>query len=49
MKKVKYEEFVPPITNGKVIKVYDGDTITIASKMPWKRVDPTTFAAGSTF
>ena len=26
--------FVPPITYGKVIKVYDGDTITIASKLP---------------
>jgi len=28
--------FVPPITQGYVIKVYDGDTITIASKMPYK-------------
>lgn len=28
--------FVPPITSGKVIKVYDGDTITIASKLPYK-------------
>ena len=28
-------EFVFPITEGKVIKVYDGDTITIASKMPY--------------
>lgn len=27
--------FIPPITSGKVIKVYDGDTITIASKMPY--------------
>jgi len=26
--------FVPPITYGKVIKVYDGDTITIASLLP---------------
>jgi endonuclease YncB( thermonuclease family) len=26
--------FVPPITGGFVIKVYDGDTITIASKLP---------------
>ena len=26
--------FVPPVTSGKVIKVYDGDTITIASKLP---------------
>jgi len=29
-------EFVPPITSGKVIKVYDGDTITVASKLPYK-------------
>ena len=28
--------FVPPITSGKVIKVYDGDTITIASKLPYE-------------
>lgn len=27
--------FVFPITEGTVIEVYDGDTITIASKMPW--------------
>lgn len=27
-------EFVPPITQGQVIKVYDGDTITIASCLP---------------
>jgi len=27
--------FVPPITFGKVIKVYDGDTITIAAKLPY--------------
>ena len=26
--------FVPPITAGKVVKVYDGDTITIAAKLP---------------
>jgi endonuclease YncB( thermonuclease family) len=26
--------FVPPITFGKVIKVYDGDTFTIISKLP---------------
>jgi endonuclease YncB( thermonuclease family) len=26
--------FVPPIQYGKVIKVYDGDTITIASVLP---------------
>lgn len=28
--------FVPPVKKGKVIKVYDGDTITIASKLPYK-------------
>jgi len=27
--------FVPPIKNGYVIKVYDGDTITVASKLPY--------------
>jgi len=27
--------FVPPINNGYCIKVYDGDTITIASKLPY--------------
>jgi endonuclease YncB( thermonuclease family) len=27
--------FVPPIDRGVVIKVYDGDTITIASKLPY--------------
>jgi len=30
----KTTQFIPPITIGKVIKVYDGDTITIASKLP---------------
>ena len=29
-------EFVPPITEGEVIKVYDGDTITIATILPMK-------------
>ena len=29
--------FVPPITKGIVIKVYDGDTITIASKLPYRK------------
>lgn len=28
-------EFTFPITGGQVIKVYDGDTITIASKLPY--------------
>jgi len=34
---VAYENtvpFVPPITVGKVIKVYDGDTFTMISKLP---------------
>jgi endonuclease YncB( thermonuclease family) len=26
--------FIPPIVAGKVVKVYDGDTITVASKIP---------------
>jgi micrococcal nuclease len=28
-------EFIPPIHCGKVVKVYDGDTITVASKLPY--------------
>ena len=28
-------KFVPPVTTGFVVKVYDGDTITIASKLPY--------------
>jgi endonuclease YncB( thermonuclease family) len=28
--------FVPPISVGKVIKVYDGDTFTIISKLPYQ-------------
>jgi micrococcal nuclease len=35
---IKYEDTIPfvfPITSGQVVKVYDGDTITIASKMPY--------------
>ena len=27
--------YIPPIICGKVIKVYDGDTITIATKLPY--------------
>jgi endonuclease YncB( thermonuclease family) len=27
--------YIPPITCGKVVKVYDGDTITIATKLPY--------------
>ena len=30
------QTFTVPITSGKVIKVYDGDTITIANKLPIK-------------
>ena len=26
--------YIPPVTAGKVVKVYDGDTITIATRMP---------------
>ncbi len=35
---IKWEDTVPfkfPINGGQVIKVYDGDTITIASKLPY--------------
>jgi endonuclease YncB( thermonuclease family) len=28
--------FIPPIESGQVIKVYDGDTITIATRLPYK-------------
>ena len=37
LENVNYKDtipFVAPVTSGKVIKVYDGDTITIASKLP---------------
>jgi len=37
LKDLEYKDttpFIPPIVVGKVIKVYDGDTITIASKLP---------------
>jgi endonuclease YncB( thermonuclease family) len=37
---IKWEntiEFTFPIVGGKVIKVYDGDTITIASKLPYEK------------
>jgi endonuclease YncB( thermonuclease family) len=30
------QPFVVPIERGKVIKTYDGDTITIAAKLPYK-------------
>ena len=37
LQNVEYSDtipFIPPIQYGKVIKVYDGDTITIASVLP---------------
>jgi len=36
---IKWEDTIPfsfPIEGGRVIKVYDGDTITIASKLPYE-------------
>lgn len=39
MNDIKWEdtkEFTFPVKGGKVIKVYDGDTITIATKLPYK-------------
>lgn len=38
LKPIEWKDTVPftfPITGGQVIKVYDGDTITIASKLPY--------------
>ena len=43
LQNVQYHDtraFVPPIHSGKVIKVYDGDTITIASKYPGAEDSP---------
>jgi len=40
---ISYKDTVPfqwPITSGYVVKVYDGDTITIASKMPYTFESP---------
>lgn len=37
-KSIEYKDtirFVPPVEIGRVIKVYDGDTITIAAKLPF--------------
>lgn len=31
------EKFVPPISYGKVVKVYDGDTITVATPLDYTR------------
>ena len=39
MENITYKDtipFIPPITEGKVVKVYDGDTITIATKLPYE-------------
>ena len=39
MENVTYKDtipFIPPITEGKVVKVYDGDTITVATKLPYE-------------
>jgi len=38
LKEINYTDtipYIPPITYGKVVKVYDGDTITIATKLPY--------------
>ena len=32
--------FIPQISKGKVVKVYDGDTITVASKIPGLKKSP---------
>jgi micrococcal nuclease len=35
---INYDDTIPfvvPITGGQVVKVYDGDTITIAAKLPY--------------
>ena len=36
----KIDNFIPPVNSGRVIKVYDGDTITIASKLPGLKKSP---------
>lgn len=39
LEKIEYkdtEEFIPPVVYAKVIKIYDGDTITVAAKLPFK-------------
>lgn len=33
---LEVKPFIPPISSGFVVKVYDGDTITILSKLPYK-------------
>lgn len=40
LKKITYKEtqaFIPQIRYAKVIKVYDGDTITVAAKLPFDK------------
>ena len=32
--------FIPPVQSGRVIKVYDGDTITIATRIPGLKASP---------
>lgn len=32
--------FVPPVTLGRIVKVYDGDTLTLATKLPTLNPDP---------
>ena len=32
------EQFIPSISRGKIVKCYDGDTVTIATIMDGKRV-----------
>ena len=44
---IKWEDtakFVIPITGGRVIKVYDGDTITVAAQLPYPDSDLYRFA-----
>jgi len=39
LKNITYKDtviFIPPVIYAKVIKVYDGDTITVASKLPFQ-------------
>ena len=36
----KLPTFVPPLATGRVIKVYDGDTITVAARLPGLQGSP---------
>jgi len=43
LQNIQYQDtikFIPQITTGKVVKVYDGDTITIATKIPYYPESP---------